>query len=180
MAVVGVLSASGVLRVLDAGAQEGSVKAIFEKHDLLGIFAFDCSSPASKSNIYFVNRLLDEGHVQRDQMSGPTSREQVIVIDKAIELTADEISIGGKRGDEQPMESVWRFDKDRVFGVENTVGGKKVISGGKWTSNGENVPPVSRCGAASAQSPAPGSPQAAPTSGGGQASVKAIFEKHDL
>ena len=100
MTVVGVVLASGILRAPDAGAQESSVKAIFEKHDLLGMFAFDCSSPASKSNIYFVNRLLDAYHVQRDQMSGPTTRDRVTVIDKAIELTSDEISIGGKRDDE--------------------------------------------------------------------------------
>jgi hypothetical protein len=177
IATVGVLLASGALRAPDAGAQEGAVKAIFEKHDLLGMFAADCASPASKTNVYFVTRLLDANHVQRDQMSGPTTRDRVTVIDKAIELTADEINVSGKRDDEQPTESVWRFDKDRVLGMENTVGGKKVITGGKWTSNGQNVPPISRCAAASA--PSPGSPQAAPPPAQ-EGSVRAIFEKHDF
>ena len=186
----GLLLACGILRAPDAAAQQGSVKAIFEKHDLLGIFAVDCSSRASKTNVYFVTRLLDANHVQRDQMSGPTTRDRVTVIDKAVELTADEINVSGKRDDEQPTESVWRFDKDRVLGMENTVGGKKVITGGKWTSNGQNVPPISRCAAASAPSQSPESPQrgSGPAAADRQAaqtptqegSVRAIFEKHDL
>jgi hypothetical protein len=134
----GLLLACGILRAPDATAQQGSVKAIFEKHDLLGMFAADCAGPASKTNPYFVNRLLDADHVQRDQMSGPATRERVTVIDKAVELTADEIQVSGKRDDEQPTESVWRFEKVQVLGLENTVGGKKVITGGKFAANGQN------------------------------------------
>lgn len=178
------------MRAPDAAAQQGSVKAIFEKHDLLGMFAADCAGPASKTNPYFVNRLLDADHVQRDQMSGPATRERVTVIDKAVELTADEIQVSGKRDDEQPTESVWRFEKDQVLGLENTVGGKKVITGGKFAANGQNVPPISRCGAAVSPSQSPESPQrgSGPAAADRQAaqtptqegSVRAIFEKHDF
>jgi hypothetical protein len=58
---------------------QSSVKAIFEKYNLLGTFAWDCSKPASKDNFYYVHRLLDADHVQRDQMSGPTQRDWLAV-----------------------------------------------------------------------------------------------------
>ena len=54
----------------DAQAQDGAVKALFEKHNLIGIFASNCRGPASKQNNYFVHRLLDPDHLQRDVMEG--------------------------------------------------------------------------------------------------------------
>jgi hypothetical protein len=126
-------------------AQNASVKEIFERHELVGIFAIDCGSQASKTNPYFVNRLLDDAHVQRDRMSGPTTRERVWIIDQARELTADEIYVSGKWDDGQVAESVWRFDGKRVVAAEHSTGGKKEIAGGKWVSNGKGVPWLSKC-----------------------------------
>jgi len=54
--VVG-LSAAIVLAAPVALAQT-SVQAMFEKHKLLGTFAWDCSKPANKDNLYFVHRVL--------------------------------------------------------------------------------------------------------------------------
>ena len=72
-----------------------SVKALFEKHDLLGNLAWDCSKPASKSNLRYVHRALDGDRVQREQLSGPTGRDWVVVIDKASEARPNEIAVSG-------------------------------------------------------------------------------------
>ena len=63
-----------------AQAQSGTVKATFEKHGLLGTFSRHCSRPAAPDNLYFVNRLLDADHVQRDAMEGPTTRPWYLLI----------------------------------------------------------------------------------------------------
>ena len=59
--------AISAVRVPAAWAQSGSVKVLFEKYNLLGTFAWDCARPASReNNLYYVNRLIDADHVQRD------------------------------------------------------------------------------------------------------------------
>jgi hypothetical protein len=137
--------ASVYLCGVQAQTQNGSVKATFERHDLIGIFAADCGSQASKANPFFVTRVLDDDHVQRDRMIGPSSRERFWIIDQARELTADEIYVSGKWDNGQSAESVWRFDGKRSVAVEHSTDGKKVIAGGKWVSNGQNVPWLSKC-----------------------------------
>ena len=59
------------LGIREVTAQDSSVKVVFENYKLLGIFAFDCSKPPTSDNYYYVHRLVDAGHVQRDRMSGP-------------------------------------------------------------------------------------------------------------
>ena len=62
-----------------ACAQAASVQEIFEKYNLVGIFAQDCTKPATvqsprngaPQNWWFVNRLIDANHAQRDFMEGP-------------------------------------------------------------------------------------------------------------
>ena len=125
-------------------APAGSVKLMFEKHNLLGTFAWDCAKPVSPGNVYFVNRLFDPDHVQRDQMSGPNKRDAVSIIDRVVERKADEIVVGGTRNDE-PTEGVWRLEQDRQVGVEVTIGGKKVIAGGKFVNNGQESKWLYRC-----------------------------------
>ncbi len=118
-----IVFAAGAWRIPVAQAQSVSVTTIFEKYNLLGIFATDCSKPASKSNPYFVNRALGADRVQRDQMSGPTTRDTVTVIDKATPLGPNEIALSGTR-DGKPAEITWRID------------GNKLISSGRWVGNG--------------------------------------------
>jgi Tfp pilus assembly protein PilF len=127
----------------------GSVKAIFEKHNLLGIFAADCGKPVSKDNLYYVNRLLDADHVQRDQMSGPTMRDFVIFIDQAGEMNSSEVAVSGTR-DGKPTNIIWRIERaaggTRVQAVEASWGGQKLISGEKVPGSGREVPWLNRCG----------------------------------
>ena len=127
-----------------AQARDGAVEAVFEKYKLIGTFAVDCSKPASKDNLYFVNRLLDASRVQRDQMSSPTARDYVTIIDKVSELRPNEIAYAGTR-DGQPTEGVWRLEANRQIGMEVSMAGKKVISGGRLVSSGQPVPWLSRC-----------------------------------
>jgi hypothetical protein len=139
------LALSAMVALADvAHAQTSSVKAIFEKHNLLGTFAWNCNQPASRDNLYYVNRALDSDRVQRDQMSGPTTRDAVTIIDRATELKPNEIALSGTR-DGQPADGVWRVEGSRQFVLEATLTGRKVISGGRLLSTGRDVPPVQRC-----------------------------------
>jgi TIR domain len=129
---------------------QASVKAIFEKHNLLGSFAVDCSKPATKANPYFVNRLIDADHVQRDQMSAATTREFAIIIDKISESKPNELAWSGTR-EGNVQDGVWRIERNgnsiRTQGIEASWGGKQQISGGKWASDGREVPWLNKCGA---------------------------------
>ena len=51
LALVWAASQFGDGRTTTARAQDGSVKAIFEKYNQLGTFAWDCSKPASKEQV---------------------------------------------------------------------------------------------------------------------------------
>lgn len=125
------------------------VKEVFEKHKLLGIFAWDCGRPASKSNLYFVSRLLDGDRVQRERMSGPTNRDFVMFIDKASEVNPNEVLVSGMR-EGKPQEILWRIERNadgvRMRGVEASWDGKKLISGEKMTDGGRETPWINRCG----------------------------------
>jgi len=126
-----------------AAAQTPSVKTVFEKYNLLGNFALDCSKPASKTNYYYVHRAVHGDQVQRDLMSGPTTRDWVATLAKAAEKAAGEIAISGTR-DGQSIDSVYRVEARRMRVVEGTVGGKKEISGGRF-ANGREVPWFNKC-----------------------------------
>ena len=64
-----------------------SVKDIFQKYNLIGTFAQDCSKPptvqtppnGTPQNWWFVNRLIDDNHAERDFMNSPTERAFIIM-----------------------------------------------------------------------------------------------------
>jgi len=128
-----------------SASAQTSVKALFEKHKLLGNLAWDCGKPASPSNLYFVIRPLDDNHVQIDQMNGPTSREYLMLIDKTAESKPGELSLGGTRSD-KPIMILWRSEADRVVRLDFSVDGKKLHAGGRYTHNSNQVPALRRCG----------------------------------
>lgn len=76
-------------------AQSQSVKALFEKHGLLGKFAVDCAKPPDRQNFHLIYRVLDDNRVQREMMSGPKTLESAFVIDRAAESKPNEFSFGG-------------------------------------------------------------------------------------
>jgi Caspase domain len=120
-----------------------SVKALFEKYNLLGTFAFDCSKPVSRDNRYYVHRSLDADRVQRDMMSGPTTRDFSVVFERASESRPNEVVLGGTR-DGEPVESVYRVESTRSRVLESTVAGRKEISGGRFVNGGE-TPWMNKC-----------------------------------
>ena len=131
-----------------ASAQAVSVKAVFEKHHLLGFFAPDCSKPASKGNLYYLNRMLGD-FVQTDQMSGTADRDFFMVLDNAGEMGANEIVVTGTR-DGKPTQMLWRVEHAGVAGVRVRVAevswdGKKLVSGQRRTSSGREMPWLQRC-----------------------------------
>jgi hypothetical protein len=161
IAAICTLSAGVCLHVA-AKAQSASVKAVFENYNLLGTFASDCSKPASGDNFYYVHRLIDPNHAQRDRMSGATSRDYAYVIDQASGSAPNQVSVGGTRAEGnrkgEPLVEVWRVEPNRIMTVEQTIGGATVISNGQF--NGRPVGWYNRC--AAAQAPAPQSGAATP------------------
>ena len=129
-----------------AHAQNGAVKAIFEKYELLGFFAQNCSKPPNKdSNWYFVNRLVDADHVQRDFMESATSRQWFVIIDQASETGQGEISVSGTR-DGKRYDGVWHVEKNRMLQWAINRGGEQTIANGRSVSTGKHVPWVNKCG----------------------------------
>jgi len=142
------------------GAQAVSVQEAFEKYNQIGMWAWDCSKPPSDNNHYFVNRVIDADHVQRDAMSGPSKRDHVSIIDKATPLGPNEIALSGTY-DDKPTDAVWLVEGDRQTTTEFTLDGKKVVSAGKIVSNGRPIHSTSRCGARRQQGQSPAAAQQA-------------------
>ncbi len=133
------------IRIPALHAQDGSAKAIFEKFNQIGTFAWNCGRPPSEDNLYYVNRVLDGGRVQRDQMSGPSTRDSVAIIDEATASGPNEITLSGTR-DGEPIDAIWRVEGGRQLAVEVTIAGKKVISGGRFVRTGKELPWTNKCG----------------------------------
>jgi hypothetical protein len=141
MRLCGVLAALGGfwLGSSHVSAQDQPVKTVFENYALLGIFASDCNKPASKENFYYVHRLVNPGHVQRDRMSGPTTRDYANLIDKAAARGPNEVLVRGTRVEGnrkgEPVEEIWRVEPSRLRIMEGSIGGGKIISGGIFLPN---------------------------------------------
>jgi hypothetical protein len=128
-----------------AQAQSGAVKALFEKYNLVGVFAADCRKPPNAAaNLYYVDRLIDADHVQRDTMEGPTKRTQVTIISYAWPMGTNEIGVLGKRLGDWTADA-WRVDNKRMMQVEAVVAGKPIVAGGKLVTTGADMPWLNRC-----------------------------------
>jgi hypothetical protein len=135
--------------ILVAPAAQGvSVKEIFEKYNLLGYWAVDCSKPASNSNLFYVNRILGTDAVQRDEMVDEGKRSSLAIIDAAIAVGPNEIMLNGTR-DGKPVEATWWIEANRQRATEVTIDGQKVISNGRNVASGREVPWTNKCDAQS-------------------------------
>jgi serpin B len=130
-----------------------SAQAVFDKHKLLGIFAADCNKPASPSNLFYVSRPLGGDRVQHDQMNGHASRENVTLIDNAAEPKPGELALSGTR-DGKPTTVLWRVVQNQVLRLEMSVGDNKLISAGRFTASGDQVPALQKCGESGSPDPA--------------------------
>jgi hypothetical protein len=116
------LGALAAIASTASSAQAASVKEIFEKHDLLGTFAWDCSKPPSaENNWHYINRLVDIDHVQRDFMTGPATRQWVTVFDKASEPKPNEVVASGRITGASPAGRS-KTRPSRVSGASNKIG----------------------------------------------------------
>lgn len=137
-------AAAAALTILAASsAQAASVKEVFEKYDLLGTLAADCSQPADAKSLYVVNRAIDADHVQLDQMVGLTSRQFAAIIDKASESKPNEIALSYTI-DDQRYNLVVRAEHARMRTMESArATGEKQIVGGR--DGGTETPWYGRC-----------------------------------
>jgi hypothetical protein len=126
-----------------AQAQDTSAKLLFEKYKLIGTFAFDCSKPPADNNRYYVHRVMPTAHVQRDMMSGPTTRDFAVIWAQGQDLTGNQIALTGTR-DGQPLTSTYLIEGNRLRVMESTVAGKKEIEGGRFVGSGP-TPWANRC-----------------------------------
>ena len=108
-----------------------STKETLEKYSLIGIFAADCSKQATLQNPYVVHRVVDEQRVQRDTMTGPTTRSDASVIDSASALVPNEI-IMSMANDRRRLNVLVHVDGDR-WRLWETVheNGQRLVSGGR-------------------------------------------------
>jgi hypothetical protein len=128
-----------------AHAQSGSVKAIFEKYDLLGVLTSDCTKPSDSRTMHFVYRVLDGGYVQRDQMVGLTTRQYAAFVDQASESRPNQVTFSYTI-DAQRFNLVGRVERSRIRTIE-AVGatGEKLVTGGRFANNGAETPWYSKC-----------------------------------
>src|SRR5258705_7756958 len=101
------------------GQDDGSLRAFFEKHQMLGTFALDCSMPVDQTNGYFVFHPLDSGEVQHVHMSGPTTQEYSAIFESGGELSGSEIELRGTLEGET-IEVVYRIEQNRIRNLEAT------------------------------------------------------------
>jgi len=139
---------NGKAPLVTAPAQAASVKEIFAKYNLFGSFAQDCHSPPNNDpqNWWFINRAIDADHVQRDFMSGPTTRGFVIMIDKATELKPNEIRVTGMRDDNVAVDNVWHIEQGRTQTWEGIGDTKGKAANGKYVTSGNDMPWLNKCG----------------------------------
>jgi hypothetical protein len=100
------------------------------------------------------HRAINTDLVQRDQMSGVTTRDWVALIERAAEVKPNELALSatftgrsiGKDFDSKPSSGLWRLEPNRLLQWESTIDGQKVVQDGKLVSNGFQLPWATRCG----------------------------------
>jgi hypothetical protein len=81
----------------EAGA--ASMQDIFERYDLAGTWAADCTKPASRQNPHVVYRLVDAGRLQRETMIEPGKHFDVSVAVSVVESNSGELIVAWKTGE---------------------------------------------------------------------------------
>jgi hypothetical protein len=144
---IAVCGLAAIVQALGAAlpALASSAKLEFERFGLMGIFAGDCSKPASRANGYIVYRGFDDGRVQRDTMVDQTTRLYVAMIDFVVVSAANEITAGGTT-DGKPLSFTIRVDGPRHRIMFWTEDGVTSVVDGIWTAHKQPMPWVTKCG----------------------------------
>jgi hypothetical protein len=135
----------------------GSVQSIFERHGLIGTFAEDCAKDPGDSNQYIVHRVIDAGHVERDQMKSRSVRSYAAVVDNADEVSSNEIGMNvlitesaNAQMKDWRMRLVTRIDGSRIRLMESGAltgpyAGQKNIVAGKSANSETETHWLKRC-----------------------------------
>jgi len=134
-----------------------SVQSIFERHGLIGTFAEDCAKDPGDSNQYIVHRVIDAGHVERDQMKSRNVRTYAAFVDNADEVAPNEIAMNMMIAESTNaqlanwrMRLVTRIDGNRIRLMESAAltgpyAGQKNIVAGQTTNSGTETHWLKKC-----------------------------------
>jgi len=127
-----------------AALAQSTVKAVFEKVDLIGRYAQDCAKPTTDQNLYIVH-ALDGDRVRRELFSAPSNRQYSMMIDRATQSKPNELTISGLISDKR-YDTVLRLDGKRMRVMEATQeGGGAIVAGGRYTNNNAETPWFNKC-----------------------------------
>jgi hypothetical protein len=127
-----------------SAANAQSARAEFEKLDLLGTYAADCSKPASASNGYILYRAFDAQRVQRDTMVSPTERRYVSIAETATASARNELTITGVSEGKRVVYTL-RLDGKRHRVMRWSEDGVTSVVDGIWTERKFEMPWVAKC-----------------------------------
>jgi hypothetical protein len=128
-----------------ASAQAATVKDVFEKYNLVGTLAADCSKPGDAKSLYLINRAIDADHVQIDKMTGPATRDFAMIINTAAETKPNEITLT-YTVDDQPYNGVFQVERGRLRIMEQArLNGEKQVAGGRIIKGGAQTSWYGRC-----------------------------------
>jgi len=143
--IVLAIAAAAFIIPATSPARAATVKEVFEKYNLVGTLASDCSKPADAKTPYLTNRLIDADHVELDKMVGPTSRQSATIVDKATESKPNELTLSATIDDKR-YDLVVQVEHGRMRAMESTrATGQKDIAGGRFTAGGAETPWYGRC-----------------------------------
>jgi hypothetical protein len=140
-----------------AAQTTNSTRSVLERHGLMGTFAEDCTKNPSDSNQYVVHRPLDAERVERNQMKSPTVRSYTALVEKAEELTSNEVAMNIiitetviTQMKDWRMHLVTKIDGNRIRLMESTplsgqYAGRANISAGRAAGGGEETHWLTKC-----------------------------------
>jgi hypothetical protein len=115
-------------------AAADSVKQVFEKLNLLGVFAGDCNKPPGPSNTYQVVRLIDANSAQIDAMNDSRTQAATMFVDKAEEVKPNVVKLVGTMGGTPlggtPLEFLWQIEPQGLLWTDMKVGGVVIMRDG--------------------------------------------------
>ncbi len=129
-------------------ARATSPRAVLDRLGLLGAyFAADCTRPVTSLNPYTFFRPIDDSRAQIDVMIDPAQRQYSYVIDRAVALGQDQLSIS-MVNTERRINLIYALDGGRLRTMESARDGERVaiVARGVFTANGRPTPWLTRCG----------------------------------
>jgi hypothetical protein len=127
----------------DAGA--ASMQEIFDRHNLAGTWAADCTKPASRQNPHVVYRLVEAGRLQRETMIEPGKNFDVSVAVSVVESSPGELTMAWKTGEGGITNriSVQQGQMQVLDSIRES--GEKLILNGRRTRDNSEAPRFKRC-----------------------------------